>query len=74
MPADQFRATTLEAPGIRIVTNFRIQEMDSARCLLSTETRVYAVGTHTIPLKISIHIFVLSLKSTYMSNSSEMPK
>ena len=48
VPADQFRATTLEAPGIRIVMNFRIQELDSARCLLSTETRVYAVGTHML--------------------------
>jgi len=46
--ADRFRATALEGPGLKIVMNFRIQEMDSARCRLSTETRVYAVGTHML--------------------------
>ena len=41
--ADQF-ADDQEAPLLRIAMNFRILEADAAHCLLTTETRVDALG------------------------------
>jgi hypothetical protein len=35
-------------PLVKVVMNFHIQEVDAAHCLLTTETRVYAVGTHAL--------------------------
>jgi len=46
LEAGQF-ATDHRAPLIRIVMNFHVTEIDPARCLLSTETRVYTQGFHT---------------------------
>jgi hypothetical protein len=43
--AEEFRAFH-PAPLVKIVMNFRIQEVDTTHCLLTTETRVYAAGTH----------------------------
>jgi hypothetical protein len=45
--AEEFRAFH-PAPLVKIVMNFRIQEVDATHCLLTTETRVYAAGTHVI--------------------------
>src|ERR1035438_2966568 len=39
--AEEFRAFH-PAPLVKIVMNFRIQEVDTTHCLLTTETRVYA--------------------------------
>jgi hypothetical protein len=36
------------APLVKIVMNFRMQEVDATHCLLTTETRVYAAGTHVL--------------------------
>jgi hypothetical protein len=36
------------APFIKIVMNFRIEEMDAAHCSLTTETRVYAAGPQAL--------------------------
>src|ERR1017187_3674488 len=36
------------APLVKIVMSFRIQEVDATHCLLTTETRVYAAGTHVL--------------------------
>ena len=36
------------APLVKIVMNFRIQEVDATHCVLTTETRVYAAGTHVL--------------------------
>src|SRR5262249_14765786 len=35
-------------PLVKIVFNFRIEETGPSRCLVTTETRVYAVGTHVL--------------------------
>jgi hypothetical protein len=45
--AEEFRAFH-PAPLVKIVMNFRIQEVDATHCLLTTETRVYAAGTHVL--------------------------
>src|ERR1035438_2919098 len=45
--AEEFRAFH-PAPLVKIVMNFRIQEVDAAHCRLTTETRVYAAGTHVL--------------------------
>ena len=45
--AEEFR-TFHPAPLVKIVMNFRIQEVDATHCLLTTETRVYAAGTHVL--------------------------
>jgi hypothetical protein len=42
-PAEEFAAVH-RAPFLRIAMNFRIRELDASHCLLTTETRVYAVG------------------------------
>ena len=44
---DEFKALQ-QAPLIKIAMNFRIQEVDATHCVLTTETRVYAVGTHAL--------------------------
>lgn len=44
---EEFKAVH-QAPLIKIVMNFRIQEVDAAHCVLTTETRVYAVGTQPL--------------------------
>jgi len=36
------------APLGKVAMNFRITEVDAGHCLLTTETRVYAVGFHTL--------------------------
>jgi hypothetical protein len=36
------------APLIKIVMNFRIQDVDASHCRLTTETRVYAAGTQVV--------------------------
>jgi hypothetical protein len=36
------------APVIKIVMNFRIEDVDAAHCSLTTETRVYAAGPHAL--------------------------
>ena len=45
--AEEFRAFH-PAPLVKIVMSFRIQEVDATHCLLTTETRVYAAGTHVL--------------------------
>ena len=45
--AEEFRAFH-PAPLVKIVMNFRIQEVDAAHCRLTTETRVYAAGTQVL--------------------------
>jgi len=45
--AEEFTASH-PAPLVKIVMNFRIQEVDASHCLLTTETRVYAAGTHVL--------------------------
>ena len=45
--AEEFRAFH-PAPLVKIVMDFRIQEVDATHCLLTTETRVYAAGTHVL--------------------------
>jgi hypothetical protein len=37
-----------QAPLIKVVMSFRIQDVDATHCLLTTETRVYAAGTHAL--------------------------
>jgi hypothetical protein len=44
---DEFKASH-PAPFIKIVMNFRIEDVDATHCLLTTETRVYAVGTQPL--------------------------
>jgi hypothetical protein len=43
LPPEQFAAAHA-APLIKIAMNFHIREIDSTHCLVSTDTRVYAVG------------------------------
>jgi hypothetical protein len=45
--AEEFKAFH-PAPLVKIVMNFRIQEVDATHCLLTTETRVYAAGMHVL--------------------------
>jgi hypothetical protein len=47
LPPEQF-TTSLQAPAIRIVMNFHINEIDPTHCLLTTETRVYALGSNML--------------------------
>lgn len=47
LTADEFKALH-QAPLIKIAMNFRIQEVDATHCVLTTETRVYATGTHAL--------------------------
>jgi hypothetical protein len=47
LAAAEFRAFH-PAPLVKIVMNFRIQEVDAAHCWLTTETRVYAAGPHVL--------------------------
>jgi hypothetical protein len=47
MTAAEFK--TFRRPQlIKIAMNFRIEEIDASHCLVTTETRVYAVGTHAL--------------------------
>jgi hypothetical protein len=39
---------TFPSPQIRIAVNFHLQEIGIARCLLTTETRVYAAGSQQL--------------------------
>ena len=45
--AGEFRAFH-PASLVKIAMNFRIQELDAAHCSLTTETLVYAAGTHVL--------------------------
>jgi hypothetical protein len=47
MTAAEFKAFR-RPQMIKIAMNFRIEETDSSHCLVTTETRVYAVGTHAL--------------------------
>lgn len=44
--AAEFQA--FPSPQIRIAVNFRLREIGAARCLLTTETRVYAAGAEQL--------------------------
>jgi hypothetical protein len=44
--AAEFQA--FPSPQIRIAVNFRLREVGAARCLLTTETRVYAAGAEQL--------------------------
>ncbi len=41
-----FRAARQGEAGLTIGFDFRIDEAGAGKCLLTTETRIYAVGTH----------------------------
>jgi len=43
LTAEEFKALQ-KAPLVKIAMNFRIEEVDATHCVVSTETRVYAVG------------------------------
>lgn len=45
--AEEFK-TLHTAPLVKTVMNFRIQDVDSTHCSLTTETRVYAVGPQAL--------------------------
>jgi hypothetical protein len=47
MTAAEFK-TSRQPHLIKIAMNFRIEEIDASHCLVTTETRVYAVGTHAL--------------------------
>jgi len=36
------------APYVKIVANFRIEDVDAAHCTLTTETRIYAAGSQAL--------------------------
>jgi hypothetical protein len=44
---EEFKALG-QPPLIRMAMNFRIQELDADHCILTTETRVFAEGTHLL--------------------------
>jgi len=48
MPTAEEFTTLQQAPLIKIAMNFRIEEVDATHCTLSTETRVYAVGSQAL--------------------------
>jgi hypothetical protein len=47
LAAAEFKSSR-PAPAIKIVMNFRIQDVEATHCLLTTETRVYAAGPHAL--------------------------
>lgn len=47
LAAEEFK-TSHQAPLVKIVMNFRIEDVDATHCGLATETRVYAAGTHVL--------------------------
>ena len=47
MPAEEFKAPH-QGEFVKIVMNFRIEEMDATHCPLTTETRVYAAGPQVV--------------------------
>ncbi len=47
LTAEEFKALQ-RAPAIKIAMNFRIEEVDAAHCRLTTETRVYAMGSRAV--------------------------
>jgi hypothetical protein len=47
LTAEEFKLP-FEAPRVKIVMNFHIDDVDATHCTLTTETRVYAVGTHVL--------------------------
>jgi hypothetical protein len=47
LPPEQFNAPQ-HAPFLKIVMSFRVSDLDDTHCLVTTETRVYAAGTHML--------------------------
>ena len=47
LPAEEFKAPH-QAEFVKIVMNFRIQDVDATHCSLTTETRVYAAGPQVL--------------------------